>query len=126
MSYLRSHPDVNYLVLSEASALEPGLPAALQTAGVGPDKVKIIGEAGNAQVWQDIEQGKIEAVLPPAIHSYDYGMLDALARHWAGVPVEKTPPDLWLVDKENIPKTTELAVSPVEDYKAQWAKLWGK
>ena len=104
VSYLRSHPDVNYLVLSEASALEPGLPAALQTAGVGPDKVKVIGESGNAQVSQDIEQGKIEAVLPPAIHSYDYGMLDALARHWAGVPVEKTPPDLWLVDKKNQPE----------------------
>lgn len=33
------------------------------------------------------------------------------ARHWAGVPVENTEPDLWLVDKENIPKTTEPAFS---------------
>ncbi len=126
VSYLRSHPDVNYLVLSEASALAPGLPAALQTAGLGPDKVTIIGEAGNGQVWQEIQQGRIEAVLPPALHSYDYGMLDALARHFAGVPVEKTEPDLWLVDKNNIPNTTAPAFSPVEDYKAQWAELWGK
>jgi hypothetical protein len=65
-------------------------------------------------------------VLPPALHSYDSGMLDALVRHWAGVPVENTEPDLWLVDKENIPKTTEPAFSPVEDYKEEWAKLWGK
>ena len=112
VSYLRSHPKVNYLVLSEASALGPGLTGALRAAGLGPEKVKIIGEAGNATTWQEIEQEKVEAVLPPALHSYDYGMLDALARHFAGVPVENTPPDVWLVDKENIPKTTEPAFSP--------------
>jgi ABC-type sugar transport system substrate-binding protein len=117
---------VGYLVLSEASALGPGLTGALQAAGLGPDKVKIIGEGGNATTWQEIAQGKVEAVLPPALHSYDYGMLDALARHFAGAKVQNTPPDLWLVDKDNIPKTNAPAFSPVEDYQAQWSELWGK
>jgi len=126
VSYLRSHPDVNYLVLSEASALDPGLAAALQTAGLGPDKVKIVVQGGNEQVWQEIAQGKVLATQPPQIYSYDYSMLDALARHFAGVPIKPVKPDLWLVDKKNIPTTTAVAFPSVADYKAQWAKIWGK
>ena len=54
-------------------------------------------------------------------------MLDALARHWAGVPVEQTPPEFWLMTKENMPSAINGPAFPiVQDYKTQWAKLWGK
>jgi ABC-type sugar transport system substrate-binding protein len=126
VSYLRSHPDVNYLVLSESGSLGPGLPAALQAAGLG-DKVKIVGQGGNQQVYQDVGSGKISAVTPSSLYGYDYSMLDALARKWAGVPVEQTPPEFWLMTKENMPASINGPAFPiVEDYKTQWAKLWGK
>jgi ABC-type sugar transport system substrate-binding protein len=126
VSYLRSHPKVNNIVLSESGSLGPGLPAALQAAGLA-DKVKIVGQGGNQQVYQDVSTGKIAAVTPSSLYGYDYSMLDALARKWAGVPVEQTPPEFWLMTKENVPSSINGPAFPiVEDYKAQWAKLWGK
>jgi ribose transport system substrate-binding protein len=126
VSYLRSHPKVNYIVLSESGSLGPGLPAALQAAGLA-DKVKIVGQGGNQQVYQDVGAGKIAAVTPSSLYGYDYSMLDALARKWAGVPVEQTPPEFWLMTKENMPGAINGPAFPiVQDYKTQWAKLWGK
>src|SRR3954454_11306862 len=126
MSYLRSHPKVNYIVLSESGSLGPGLPAALQAAGLA-DKVKIVGQGGNQQVYQDVGAGKIAAVTPSSLYGYDYSMLDALARKWAGVPVEQTPPEFWLMTKDNMPSAVNGPAFPiVESYKDQWAKLWGK
>jgi ribose transport system substrate-binding protein len=126
VSYLRSHPKINYIVLSESGSLGPGLPAALQAAGLA-DKVQILGQGGNQQVYQDVGAGKIVAVTPSSLYGYDYSMLDALARKWAGVPVEQTPPEFWLMTKENAPSSINGPAFPiVEDYKAQWAKLWGK
>ena len=67
------------------------------------------------------------AVVPTALYSYDYAMLDALARKFAGVPVAETSPEFWLMTKENAPSSMSGPAFPiVEDYKAQWAKLWGK
>jgi len=126
VSYLRSHPKVNYIVLSESGSLGPGLPAALQAAGLA-DKVKIVGQGGNQQVYQDVGAGKIAAVTPSSLYGYDYSMLDALARKWAGVPVQQTSPEFWLMTKENMPSSINGPAFPiVQDYKAQWAKLWGK
>jgi ribose transport system substrate-binding protein len=126
VSYLRSHPKVNYIVLSESGSLGPGLPAALQAAGLA-DKVKIVGQGGNQQVYQDVGAGKITAVTPSSLYGYDYSMLDALARKWAGVPVEQTSPEFWLMTKDNMPSSIGGPAFPiVQDYKAQWAKVWGK
>ena len=91
VSYLRSHPKVNYVVLSESGALGPGLTAALQAAGLA-DKVKIVGQGGNEAVYQEVEAGDWLAVVPSALYSYDYAMLDALARKFAGVPVRRLRP----------------------------------
>jgi len=126
VSYLRSHPDVNYVVLAESGSTAPGLSAAMNAAGLA-GKVKIVGQGGNEGVYQDVKAGKLDAVVPSALYSYDYGMLDALARKFAGVPVQETPPEFWLMDKGNAPSTINGPAFPiVTDYKAQWAKLWGK
>ena len=126
VSYLRSHPDVNYVVLSEAGSTSPGLTAALRAAGLG-DKVKIVGQGGNEAVYQEVKDGSILAVVPTALYSYDYGMLDALARKFAGQPVEETTPEFWLMTKENAPETIDGPAFPiVEDYQSQWSELWGK
>ena len=54
VSYLRSHPQVNYVVLSVSNALGAGLPAALRAAGLA-DKVKIVGQSGDTQTFQDLQ-----------------------------------------------------------------------
>ncbi len=124
ISYLRSHPKVNYVALSVADALGTGLPAALKAAGLG-DKVTIVGQGGGTQNFTDMKAGSIDALVPADLFSYDYLMLDALARHWAGVPVNDAGPPYWLITKDTVPKDTSKPFPVVEDYQAQWDKLWG-
>src|SRR5207249_9009282 len=96
--------NVNYVVLSEAGSTAPGLTGALRAAGLG-NKVKIVGQGGNEAVYQGVKDGSILAVVPTALYSYDYAMVDALARKFAGVPVEETSPEFWLMTKDNAPAT---------------------
>jgi ribose transport system substrate-binding protein len=126
VSYLRSHPDVNYVFLVEG-ALAPGVKPALQAAGLG-DKVKISEQGGNEVIHQELSQGDPWlAITPAALYSYDYNMLDALARKWAGVAVDEDPlPDIWLMTSDAVPADGGAVIPLVEDYKAQWAKIWGK
>jgi ABC-type sugar transport system substrate-binding protein len=125
VSYLRSHPQVNYVVLSVSNALGAGLPAALRAAGLA-DKVKIIGQSADTQTFQDLQAGNIKAVVPYDYYTVDYLMLDALARHFAGVPVEDQAPPLWIVTADNMPAgATEGLVPVVENYQDQFKKVWG-
>jgi ribose transport system substrate-binding protein len=70
VSYLRSHPETNHVVLSVSNALGAGLPAALRAAGLA-DKVEIVGQSGDSQTFQDLQSGNIKAVVP-----YDYYTVD--------------------------------------------------
>ena len=124
ISYLRSHPKVNYVALSVTDALGAGLPAALKAAGLG-DKVKIVGQGGGTQNFTDMKAGLIDALVPGDLYSYDYLMLDALARHWAGVPVNDAGPPYWLVKKDTVPSDTSKSFPVITDYKQQYEKLWG-
>jgi ABC-type sugar transport system substrate-binding protein len=124
VSYLRSHPKVNHVVLSVSDALGNGLPAALQAAGLG-GKVKILGQGASTQIYQYVSGGQVQSVVPFDYFAVDYQMLDALARHFAGVPIEQTAPPQWLLTKEALPSTSQL-FPVVQDYRNQFLKLWGK
>jgi ABC-type sugar transport system substrate-binding protein len=124
VAYLRSHPKVNYVVLSVSDALGSGLPAALQAAGLA-NKVKIVGQGGGTQIFQYISGGQVQSIVPFDYYAIDYLMLDALARHFAGVPIQETAPPRWLMSKAGLPSTSDL-FPVVEDYRNQFLKLWGK
>jgi ABC-type sugar transport system substrate-binding protein len=124
VSYLRSHPDVNYVALSVADALGTGLPAALKAAGL--NDVKIVGQGGDPTAYQAIAQGQILALVPFDYFASDSQMVDALARHFAGVPVEMTALPLWLVTKENLPEDYTRLFPNVVDYQSQFLALWDK
>jgi ribose transport system substrate-binding protein len=126
VSYLRSHPETNYVFLIEG-ALAPGVKAALQSAGL-TDKVKISGQSGNEPIYQELKAGKPWlAITPGQLYSYDYNELDGLARKFAGAKVEESEvPDLWLMTSKTVPDDVGAVIPIVEDYKAQWAKVWGK
>ena len=126
VSALRRSPDTKYVVLSEASAMEPGLPAALNAAGL--NDVKILGQSGSEQVYTDVQSGVVLATVQPEGYSYSFGILDALARKWSGQEVIPIEPNLLLLTKDNIPDDIEgrIAWPAVEDMEAQYLKLWGK
>jgi ABC-type sugar transport system substrate-binding protein len=125
VSYLRSHPQVNYVVLSVSNALGAGLPAALKAAGLA-DKVKLVGQSGDTLTFQDMAAGNIESVVPFDYYAVDYLMLDALARHFAGVPVEQAQPPTWIVTPDNMPaEATEGLFPVVESYRDEFNQLWG-
>ena len=124
VSYLRSHPSVDYVVLSVSDALGAGLPAALQAAGLG-GKVKIIGQGAGTQIQQYIDGGQQLAAVPFDYYGVDYLMLDALARHFAGVKIPETAPPLWVVNGDNLPSSSKI-FPVVPTYRSQFLKLWGK
>lgn len=124
VSYLRAHPKVNYVALSVTDALGTGLPAALKAAGL--TKVKIVGQGGDPTAFQGIAQGQILALVPFDYYNVDYQMVDALARHFAGVKIEQTPPPLWLLTKDNLPSDYTKLFPNVPDYQSKFLKLWGK
>ena len=86
----------------------------------------IVGQGGGSQNFADMEAGDIDALVPADPYSYDYLMLDALARHWAGVPLVDAGPPYWLVKKDTLPEDTSKTFPLVEDYEAQFKALWGK
>lgn len=124
VSYVRSHPSVNYVALSVTDALDNGLPAALSAAGLS--HVKIVGQGGGPTSFQYMSQGQELALVPFDYYDVDYMMLDSLARHWAGVPVQLTAPPLWLITKANLPANHTQLFPNVTDYQTQFLKLWGK
>src|SRR4051794_24337875 len=126
VSYLRSHPQTNYIVLSVSNALGAGLPAALNAAGLA-DKVKIVGQSGDTQTFQDLAAKKVQSVVPFDYYAVDSLMLDALARHFAGAPPQPATPPLWIVTANNMPAEATKGLFPVvTNYRDEFKKLWGK
>ena len=96
VSYLRSHPEVKYLVAS-VDAIVLGLPAALAAAGL--DDIKIIGEGPNTTNLQCLESGEQDATHRlPVLR----GDVRAWSTRWPasspGVPIEPAfDPPIWLL-----------------------------
>ena len=124
VGYVRSHPSVKYVVLSVSDALGTGLPGAMSAAGLS--SVKILGQGGDPTSFQYLANGQFLALAPFDYYGVDYQMLDALARHFAGVSVQMTPPARWLLTKSNLPADYSKVFPNVADYKSQFLKLWGK
>jgi ABC-type sugar transport system substrate-binding protein len=124
VSYLRSHPDTKYVALSVTDALGTGLPAAMKAAGL--TDIKIVGQGGDPTAFQALAQGDMLALVPFDYYNVDYQMVDALARHFAGEPIEHTAPPLWMMTKDNLPSDSTKLFPNVESYKDQFLKLWGK
>jgi ribose transport system substrate-binding protein len=124
VSYLRAHPSVNYVALSVSDVLDPGLPAAMSAAGL--TNVKIVGQGGGPTEFQYVANGQELALVPFDYYDADYQMVDALARHFAVVPIQLTAVPLWLVTKSNLPADHTAQFPNVATYDTQFLKLWGK
>jgi len=123
VGYLRSHPDTKYVAVSVDSALGVGLPAALKAAGL--NDVKIIGEGPDTTTLQYLSSGQQAASVTFPFWEEMYSQVDALARIFAGVPLEeKTFVPTWIVSKDNLPTDKEI-FPVVADEEQQYYKLWG-
>jgi ribose transport system substrate-binding protein len=124
VAYLASHPSVNYVVLGQASMIL-GLPEALDAAGA---KVKILSNFPSTTTTQQLKDGKIDGIIMLQQGDSMWQMVDALARHFAGVPVEPSmaPSPVWAVTKDNVDKLTGDPYVLISDYVNQYKALWGK
>jgi ribose transport system substrate-binding protein len=126
VSYLRAHPDINYVAYS-LGALNVGVPAALRQAGLA-DKVKTIVDVGDAENYQYIASGQTQAATSFSNVEEPWVWVDALARKFTGQSIavdRQAKMPLMLITKSNL-ISTSAEFPMVADYRQQWKKLWGK
>lgn len=125
VSYLRTHPDVEY-VFCPYDPAAPAMVTAIETAGLG-EKVKLVSLLGNEQNLEFIRNEEVQA----ADGSYDehyigFAAVDQALRLLNGQKVfepqgENIP--FQLVDKENLPEAGSSFRSPFE-YVPKYEALW--
>ncbi len=104
-----------------------GVPAALKSAGVGED-VKFVGINNNPTTAGYLKGG--QSIVAEHIYGYPELMWRAVDFLIRSVNGESTEPSTaqtyphWVVTKETIPSTTD-EFPTVEDYRAQYERLWG-
>jgi ribose transport system substrate-binding protein len=126
VSYLRAHPDINYVAYS-LGALNVGVPAALRQAGLA-NKVKTIVDVGDAENYQYIASGQTQAATSFSNVESPWVWVDALARRFTGQSIavdRRAKLPLMLITKSNL-ISTSAEFPMVADYQQQWKKLWGK
>ena len=125
-TYLQAHPDVNWVVNGFAD-MSVGVPAALQSAGVGDD-VKFVGINNNPTTAGYLKNG--QSIVAEHIYGYPELMWRAVDFLIRSVNGESTEPSTastyphWVVTKDTIPSTTD-EFPTVVDYREQYERLWG-
>ena len=123
VSYLRAHPSIKWVV-AETDALTVGLPSALKAAGLSD--IKIIGQGATPTNIQYLHTNDEYADVAFDYYEELYAMVNAAAQHAAGVTVQPSnPAPLWVLTPSNAPATAAAAFPVVQDYKQQYAALWG-
>ncbi|WP_406498236.1 substrate-binding domain-containing protein [Streptomyces sp. NBC_01604] len=126
VSYVRAHPKVTHIAFSLA-LLNVGVPAALRAAGL-QNKVHTIVNVGESTNYQYIESGQTQAAVAFNNIENAWAQADGLARHFTGQSMKVTQDaelPFMLIDKDNL-ISTKTDFPLVEDYQAQFKKLWGK
>ena len=123
VSYLRAHPNVNYVALGY-DGMANGLPAAMAAAGI---KVPFIGQDADPPNKQYILDGTQAASIGFPLHESMWAAVDAIARHIVGVDVSvvQSPMPVLIYTKATI-KDATVAEPFVADYQEQFKSMWGK
>jgi ribose transport system substrate-binding protein len=123
VSYLRSHPDVNFVALSQ-DALSAGLPAAMKAAGID---VPFSGDGGGPQPRELVASGQQAASVEFPIDQVFWTLVDGMIRWKNGESTDAdsqaiSPPPYFIVTKDNVGSTPPSIVPGLQE---QYAKLWG-
>jgi ABC-type sugar transport system substrate-binding protein len=123
VSYLRAHPSVKWVVAA-TDALTIGLPAALKAAGL--TDVHIVGQGATPTNLQYLHSGEQAADVAFPYYEELYAMVNAVAQHEAGMPVQASVgAPLWVLTPTNAPPTSSAAFPVVPSFQAQYKALWG-
>ncbi len=126
VSYLRSHPNVNYVAADFANELD-GLPAQLKNAGLA-GKVKLIttdtGATESTYIKEGEEAAAIDVPWPEAL----WNAFDVILRVNSGQPVAPaaniTLPAM-ILTQSDIPAVATQGIFPlVSDYQSVFKKAW--
>ena len=127
VSYLRSHPQVRLrgaLRQQRARRRPPGRPARRRPRRQGQDRRPERRTRRPSRTCRPATSSPSSRSTTTAV---DYLMLDALARHFAGAPVQQANPPMWIVTAKNMPaQATEGLFPVVESYRDEFKKIWGK
>ncbi|HEY9311905.1 hypothetical protein [Williamsia sp.] len=126
VSYLQSHPDVNYVATAFAD-MNVGVPQALKAAGMA-DKVKLVSQAGGTLNFEYIRSGGEAANLPFDMNFIGLRIGDAVARVLAGQDPGREELPTMVITPENI-ETASFAPDgswlAYPDELAQFKVIWG-
>jgi ribose transport system substrate-binding protein len=123
VSFLRAHPDTNYIIQSTDSVFL-GVPAALKAAGL--NDIKVFGEGPTSAVQANVASGVQAGTMAFAFYEIMFAAVDAIARAEAGAPqVPNFNPPNWILAKDNIPSANDY-FPVVPDALDQFKALWGK
>jgi ribose transport system substrate-binding protein len=125
VSYLQSHPEVNYIFFA-FSQLSTGVRSALNAAGVG-SKVKMITAGPVLSNIQSVVDGSEQAAFSYAgIGEVMWRAVDLMARYQEGMSVASsvnTPISSVLWTTANVPKPAAI-YDGATNYQAQYKALW--
>jgi ribose transport system substrate-binding protein len=125
VSYLRSHPSVNYIVPTFGD-LTIGLPAALASAGL-TDKVKVATQSGELT---QVAAGQQAMMVPEPDLYLGWLQTDAAVRAIMGVslnPASYATLPSYYITKSNVPPQSQLFngyAAIIPNFQAQFKKLW--
>lgn len=127
VSYVRTHPEVEYIMCPYDPAA-PAMVTALLTAGLA-DQVKLVSLIGNEQNLDYIRNGEVEAATAAydqryfGVASFDQAMRVLAGEKPFEPQGENTP--FQLIDQENAPEAGgEFPFSAPFDYMSEFEKLW--
>jgi ABC-type sugar transport system substrate-binding protein len=125
VSYVQSHPDVDYVVFSLGSATA-GVPAALKDAGLA-GRVKIVSRGGDQLNFASIVNDDVEvATVGESVQDNGYRAIDIIARALNADPLKccrDQPVVTQLLTKDNITDPGKPFTGG--DIAAHYRKLWG-
>ena len=125
VSYLQSHPSVNYLVFT-AAALTVGLPQALAAANLS-SRVKIVDSGDDLT---QLEAGQQAVIIPDADIYLGWVIADAAVRAIMHLPMDETnysTDPAYYITSANLPAKSTLTDGFISDYMnsaPQFKKIW--
>jgi ribose transport system substrate-binding protein len=128
-SQVQAHPDTDYIIGGFNDMLL-GVPEALKGVGVDTSKVKLITQDDDANALKAVQNGDIEMLLQNPGGETQWQSMDIILRKLLNQDVSGST-DLdsytkWIITKDNLPPESEWDdLNSVQDYKAQFQKLWG-
>ncbi len=117
-----------FYVMTIADYYYDFLVPALRAGGVKPEDAKLVGADGTPKAYDRIRNGDFQVATvpePPGLQGYQ--AIDEMNRALNGAAPSLFVPPVYVVTKQNIDKEggAQNTFDPSNDYKAQYAKIWG-